>query len=151
LRATTKISHAPRNFEITAGSDCGARPAVRSGRADRSRSVQARIAFSYGVGCSGSSFSERRPNCDCNCRRKMTQAVNFRQRLARSTVCNVAASVPTAIRTIALPITISITGDPPGCAGAIGTSKHGEAVSTVIDTTTALVFPPSPRSPAPPD
>ena len=82
---------------------------------------------------------------------EMTQAVNLRQRLARSTVCNVAVSVPTAIRTIALPITISITGDPPGCAGAIGTSKHGGAVSTVTDTITALVFPPSPRSPAPPD
>jgi len=32
--------------------------------------VQARIAFSYGVRCSGSSFSKRRPNCDCNCRRR---------------------------------------------------------------------------------
>jgi hypothetical protein len=36
---------------------------------------------------------------------EMTQAVNLRQRLARSTVCNVAASVPMAIRTIASPIT----------------------------------------------
>ena len=64
------LSRASEFREHSGCSDCGARPAVRSGRADRTRSVQARIAFSYGVRCSGSSFSKRRPNCDCNCRRR---------------------------------------------------------------------------------
>src|SRR3974390_3517649 len=45
---------------------------------------------------------------------------------AHSTVCNVTASIPAGIRTVAEPITISITV----CVGAIGTAAHGRAWSS---------------------
>src|SRR5260370_34546998 len=51
--------------------------------------------------------------------------------MARSTIVKVAASLPGGIRMIATPITISITGDPTGQGGAIGTSAHGRAASTI--------------------
>jgi hypothetical protein len=48
------------------------------------------------------------------------------RRVKRSTLCNFAASIPGAIRTVAAPITISIDG----CVGVIGTASHGRAAST---------------------
>ncbi|HKQ87172.1 MAG TPA: hypothetical protein VJS43_10435, partial [Candidatus Acidoferrales bacterium] len=50
---------------------------------------------------------------------------------ARSTVAKAAASVPGGIRMIALPITISIVGDPLSWAGAMGTCVRGCAASTI--------------------
>src|SRR5262245_4465954 len=49
---------------------------------------------------------------------------------ARSTACNVPASIPAGTRTVAALITISIT-KPPGHAGAIATSEHGAPASTI--------------------
>ena len=49
--------------------------------------------------------------------------------LARSTVVKATASKPGRIRTIAAPITISITGEP--CGRPVDTSAHGAAASTI--------------------
>src|SRR5271165_1525787 len=63
---------------------------------------------------------------------------------ARSTLVNVAASIPGVTRTVAAPITISIVRDPPGWACPVGASAHRWAVST---TTGTKADPPSPAPP----
>jgi hypothetical protein len=60
---------------------------------------------------------------------------------ARSTVCNVAASVPGAIRTVAARITITIADDLPGRAAAIDAFPYRRAASTI---TGANAMPPLP-------
>src|SRR3984893_4591346 len=60
---------------------------------------------------------------------------------ARSTVCNMAASVPGPIRTVAAPITISITNERPGRVAAIGAFPYGRAASAI---TGANAMPPLP-------
>src|SRR5262249_4661808 len=65
---------------------------------------------------------------------------------ARSTACNIPPSISAGTRTVAAPITISITGRPPEHAGAIATSGHGGPASPI---TRANAEPPPPAGPAP--
>jgi hypothetical protein len=68
---------------------------------------------------------------------------------ARSTIAKVPASIPGAIRMVALPITISIASDPLSCAGAMATCVLGCAASTITGVNTGLLARPPAAGPQP--